>query len=79
MALSILLDTEQIVSQFPHGLLSHCLAINILAGSSWVARYSEEIRAVIHGSEEEYQNAVERLADVKRHQNIFLLKRATVR
>nr|XP_040059120.1 NFX1-type zinc finger-containing protein 1 isoform X2 [Gasterosteus aculeatus aculeatus] len=45
---------------------------------SWVARYSEEIRAVIHGSEEEYQNAVERLADVKRHQNIFLLKRATV-
>ncbi|KAM8916847.1 NFX1-type zinc finger-containing protein 1 isoform 1-T2 [Spinachia spinachia] len=45
---------------------------------SWVARYREHIRTEIHDVEEEYQNAVDRLADVKRHQNICLLKAATV-
>ncbi|KAL6112273.1 znfx1 [Pungitius sinensis] len=45
---------------------------------SWVARYREEIRNKIQGSEEEYQNAVDRLADVKRHENICLLKGAKV-
>ncbi|KAM6946973.1 NFX1-type zinc finger-containing protein 1 isoform 1-T1 [Lycodopsis pacificus] len=44
----------------------------------WVARYRVELRTKIQQSEEDYQNAVDRLADVKLHQNLCLLKKATV-
>ncbi|XP_030275595.1 NFX1-type zinc finger-containing protein 1 isoform X4 [Sparus aurata] len=44
----------------------------------WVARYRVELSDKILESEEEYQNAVDRLADVKRHQSQFLLQEATV-
>ncbi|XP_032369209.1 NFX1-type zinc finger-containing protein 1 isoform X2 [Etheostoma spectabile] len=44
----------------------------------WVARYRLELCAKILKSEEGYQNAVDRLADVKRAENLCLLKEATV-
>ncbi|XP_068568539.1 NFX1-type zinc finger-containing protein 1 [Cebidichthys violaceus] len=44
----------------------------------WVARYRVELCTIIQQSEEDYQNAVDRLADVKCHQNLCLLKKATV-
>ncbi|XP_034726304.1 NFX1-type zinc finger-containing protein 1 isoform X2 [Etheostoma cragini] len=44
----------------------------------WVARYRLELCAKILKSEEGYQNAVDRLADVKRAENLCLLKKATV-
>lgn len=44
-----------------------------------MARYRVELSDKILESEEEYQNAVDRLADVKRHQSQFLLQEATVR
>lgn len=44
-----------------------------------MARYRLDLSNKILESEEEYQNAVDRLADVKRHQSLFLLKEATVR
>lgn len=44
-----------------------------------MARYRVELSDKILESEEAYQNTVERLADVKRHQSLFLLKEATVR
>lgn len=43
-----------------------------------MARYRVELSDKILESEEEYQNAVDRLADVKRHQSQFLLQEATV-
>ncbi|CAK6952727.1 NFX1-type zinc finger-containing protein 1 [Scomber scombrus] len=44
----------------------------------WVARYRVELRTRALESEQAYQNAVDRLADVKRHQQLCLLKEATV-
>ncbi|XP_039653022.1 NFX1-type zinc finger-containing protein 1 isoform X2 [Perca fluviatilis] len=44
----------------------------------WVARYRLELCARILETEEDYQNAVDRLADVKREENFCLLKEATV-
>ncbi|XP_023137605.3 NFX1-type zinc finger-containing protein 1 [Amphiprion ocellaris] len=44
----------------------------------WVSRYRVELRTKALTSEQEYQNAVDRLADVKRHENLCLLKEATV-
>uniref|UniRef100_A0A3B4G171 Zinc finger NFX1-type containing 1 n=1 Tax=Pundamilia nyererei TaxID=303518 RepID=A0A3B4G171_9CICH len=44
----------------------------------WVARYRTELREKALLSEQAYQNAVDRLADVKRHESLCLLKKATV-
>ncbi|XP_068451312.1 NFX1-type zinc finger-containing protein 1 [Clinocottus analis] len=44
----------------------------------WVARYRVELRTIIQQSEEAYQNAVDRMADVKRHEHLCLLSKATV-
>ncbi|XP_069003772.1 NFX1-type zinc finger-containing protein 1 [Embiotoca jacksoni] len=44
----------------------------------WVARYRVELRTRALESEQAYQNAVDRLADVKRHESLCLLKKATV-
>ncbi|XP_073324275.1 NFX1-type zinc finger-containing protein 1 [Pagrus major] len=44
----------------------------------WVARYRAKLTDKILESEEAYQNAVDRLADVKRHESLCLLKEATV-
>ncbi|XP_039863592.1 NFX1-type zinc finger-containing protein 1 [Simochromis diagramma] len=44
----------------------------------WVARYRTELREKALLSEQAYQNAVDRLADVKRHESLCLLKTATV-
>ncbi|XP_072308697.1 NFX1-type zinc finger-containing protein 1-like [Eucyclogobius newberryi] len=44
----------------------------------WVKHYKAELRTKSFHLEEEYQNAVDRLADVKRQQNLCLLKEATV-
>ncbi|TKS70677.1 Zinc finger-containing protein 1 [Collichthys lucidus] len=44
----------------------------------WVARYRTELRARVLEFEQAYQNAADRLADVKRHESLFLLKEATV-
>ncbi|TNN78713.1 NFX1-type zinc finger-containing protein 1 [Liparis tanakae] len=44
----------------------------------WVARYRVKLRTIIQQSEEAYQNAVDRLADIKRHENLCLLSKATV-
>uniref|UniRef100_A0A8C2WIA0 Zinc finger NFX1-type containing 1 n=1 Tax=Cyclopterus lumpus TaxID=8103 RepID=A0A8C2WIA0_CYCLU len=44
----------------------------------WVERYRVTLRTIIHESEEAYQNAVDRLADIKRHENTYLLTKATV-
>ncbi|XP_051269576.1 NFX1-type zinc finger-containing protein 1 [Dicentrarchus labrax] len=44
----------------------------------WVARYRAELCAKVFESEQAYQNTVDRLADVKRHENLCLLKEATV-
>lgn len=43
-----------------------------------MARYRAELGTRVLESEQAYQNAVDRLADVKRHENLFLLKEATV-
>uniref|UniRef100_A0A3Q4GFY5 Zinc finger, NFX1-type containing 1 n=1 Tax=Neolamprologus brichardi TaxID=32507 RepID=A0A3Q4GFY5_NEOBR len=44
----------------------------------WVSRYRTELREKALLSEQAYQNAVDRLADVKRHESLCLLKKATV-
>ncbi|KAK2915291.1 NFX1-type zinc finger-containing protein 1 [Channa argus] len=44
----------------------------------WVARYRVDLRTRVLGSEQAYQNAVDRLADVKRRESLCLLKNATV-
>nr|XP_004547697.2 NFX1-type zinc finger-containing protein 1 [Maylandia zebra] len=44
----------------------------------WVARYRTELREKALLSEQAYQNAVDRLADVKRHESLCLLNKATV-
>ncbi|KAM9361314.1 NFX1-type zinc finger-containing protein 1 [Symphorus nematophorus] len=44
----------------------------------WVARYREELCTRVLESEQAYQSAADRLADVKRHENLCLLKEATV-
>ncbi|XP_074497910.1 NFX1-type zinc finger-containing protein 1 isoform X1 [Sebastes fasciatus] len=44
----------------------------------WVARYRAELCAKVLESEQAYQDTVDRLADVKRHENLCLLKDATV-
>ncbi|KAM7422964.1 hypothetical protein PAMA_010818 [Pampus argenteus] len=44
----------------------------------WVSRYRIELRTRALESEQAYQNAVDRLADVKRHESLCLLKEATV-
>ncbi|XP_072237874.1 NFX1-type zinc finger-containing protein 1 isoform X2 [Leuresthes tenuis] len=44
----------------------------------WVTRYRVELRTKALVSEQAYQNAVDRLADVKRRENLQILKRATV-
>ncbi|XP_049446635.1 NFX1-type zinc finger-containing protein 1 isoform X2 [Epinephelus fuscoguttatus] len=44
----------------------------------WVARYRAELCTKVLESEQAYQNAVDRLADVKRHEDLCLLKKATV-
>lgn len=43
-----------------------------------MARYRTELREKALLSEQAYQNAVDRLADVKRHESLCLLKTATV-
>ncbi|KAM9759617.1 NFX1-type zinc finger-containing protein 1 isoform 1-T2 [Menidia menidia] len=44
----------------------------------WVTRYRVELRTKALVSEQAYQNAVDRLSDVKRRENLQILKRATV-
>ncbi|XP_047203702.1 NFX1-type zinc finger-containing protein 1 isoform X1 [Girardinichthys multiradiatus] len=44
----------------------------------WVTRYRIELRTKALESEQAYQNAVDRLADVKRQENLHILKKATV-
>ncbi|XP_017264129.2 NFX1-type zinc finger-containing protein 1 isoform X2 [Kryptolebias marmoratus] len=44
----------------------------------WVTRYRIELRTKALESEQAYQNAVDRLADVKRKENLHVLKKATV-
>uniref|UniRef100_UPI0037E7DECA NFX1-type zinc finger-containing protein 1 n=1 Tax=Semicossyphus pulcher TaxID=241346 RepID=UPI0037E7DECA len=44
----------------------------------WVARYRLKLSQQILGSEQAYQNTVDRLAEVKRHESLCVLKRATV-
>ncbi|XP_070815806.1 NFX1-type zinc finger-containing protein 1 [Chaetodon trifascialis] len=44
----------------------------------WVARYREELCTRVLESEQAYQNAVDRLADVKRRESLCLLKKATI-
>ncbi|XP_041800203.1 NFX1-type zinc finger-containing protein 1 isoform X2 [Chelmon rostratus] len=44
----------------------------------WVARYRVELCTRVLESEQAYQNAVDRLADVKRRESLCLLKEATV-
>ncbi|KAI3369880.1 hypothetical protein L3Q82_024689 [Scortum barcoo] len=44
----------------------------------WVARYRAELGTRVLESEQAYQNAVDRLADIKRHENLLLLQEATV-
>ncbi|KAG7494034.1 NFX1-type zinc finger-containing protein 1 [Solea senegalensis] len=44
----------------------------------WVARYRKDLNTKAVGTEEAYQNAVERLAEVRQHEDLFLLKKATV-
>ncbi|XP_071379095.1 NFX1-type zinc finger-containing protein 1 [Centroberyx affinis] len=44
----------------------------------WVARYRAELRTKALESEQAYQNAVDRLADVRRHESLCLLKEAKV-
>ncbi|KAM4740439.1 NFX1-type zinc finger-containing protein 1 isoform 2-T2 [Anableps anableps] len=44
----------------------------------WVTRYRIELRTKALEFEEAYQNAVDRLADVKRQENLHVLKKATV-
>uniref|UniRef100_A0A3B4AZB3 RZ-type domain-containing protein n=1 Tax=Periophthalmus magnuspinnatus TaxID=409849 RepID=A0A3B4AZB3_9GOBI len=44
----------------------------------WMNRYRAELRTKAFHLEEVYQNAVERLADVKRQQDLCILKEATV-
>ncbi|XP_015239630.1 PREDICTED: NFX1-type zinc finger-containing protein 1 [Cyprinodon variegatus] len=44
----------------------------------WVTRYRIELRTKALESEQAYQNAVDRLADVKRQENLHVLKKATV-
>ncbi|XP_008287693.1 NFX1-type zinc finger-containing protein 1 isoform X2 [Stegastes partitus] len=44
----------------------------------WVSRYRVELNTRALTSEQAYQNAVDRLADVKRHENLCLLRDATV-
>ncbi|MEQ2212320.1 hypothetical protein XENOCAPTIV_029242, partial [Xenoophorus captivus] len=43
----------------------------------WVTRYRIELRTKALESEQAYQNAVDRLADVKRQENLHILKKAT--
>ncbi|XP_033939060.1 NFX1-type zinc finger-containing protein 1 isoform X2 [Pseudochaenichthys georgianus] len=44
----------------------------------WMARYRVELSTRALRSEQAYQNAVDRLADIKREENVHLLKGATV-
>uniref|UniRef100_A0A673AYI1 NFX1-type zinc finger-containing protein 1-like n=1 Tax=Sphaeramia orbicularis TaxID=375764 RepID=A0A673AYI1_9TELE len=44
----------------------------------WVARYRLDLRTKAMKSEQDYQITADRLAEVKRHQNLCLLKEATV-
>uniref|UniRef100_A0A8D3C3X8 Zinc finger, NFX1-type containing 1 n=1 Tax=Scophthalmus maximus TaxID=52904 RepID=A0A8D3C3X8_SCOMX len=44
----------------------------------WVARFRSELRTSALKSEEAYQNAVERLADVRRHESLCILRKAKV-
>ncbi|XP_070700533.1 NFX1-type zinc finger-containing protein 1 [Pempheris klunzingeri] len=44
----------------------------------WVARYRAELCTKVLETEQAYQNAVDRLADVKRHESLSLLQDATV-
>lgn len=44
----------------------------------WVMRYRIELRTKALETEQAYQNAVDRLADVKRQENLHVLKKATV-
>ncbi|XP_070758638.1 NFX1-type zinc finger-containing protein 1 isoform X2 [Enoplosus armatus] len=44
----------------------------------WVSRYRLQLCTRVQKSEQAYQNAVDRLADIKRQENLCLLKEATV-
>ncbi|XP_034531554.1 NFX1-type zinc finger-containing protein 1 isoform X2 [Notolabrus celidotus] len=44
----------------------------------WVARYREELSLRVQQCEQDYQNAVDRLAEVKRHESLLVLKNAKV-
>uniref|UniRef100_A0A665VRZ3 Zinc finger, NFX1-type containing 1 n=1 Tax=Echeneis naucrates TaxID=173247 RepID=A0A665VRZ3_ECHNA len=44
----------------------------------WISQYRMELRNRVLQSEEAYQNAVDRLADVKQQEKLCLLKKATV-
>ncbi|CAJ1050338.1 NFX1-type zinc finger-containing protein 1 isoform X2 [Xyrichtys novacula] len=44
----------------------------------WVARYKEELCDQVLECEEAYQNAADRLAELKRHSDLCVLRRATV-
>ncbi|XP_007548089.1 NFX1-type zinc finger-containing protein 1 isoform X1 [Poecilia formosa] len=44
----------------------------------WVSRYRIEVRTKALESEEAYQNSVDRMADVKRQENLHVLREATV-
>jgi len=44
----------------------------------WMARYRVALSTRALRSEQAYQNAVDRLADIKREENVHLLKGATV-
>lgn len=46
--------------------------------SLWVTRCRAEAHTKIVELEQEYQNTVERLADVKRHEDLVLLSKAKV-
>lgn len=46
--------------------------------SLWVTRCRAKARTTIFELEQEYQNMVDRLADVKRHEDLFLLRKAKV-
>lgn len=47
--------------------------------SLWVRRYRAEAAAVVEGSREAYQNNVDRMAEIKRNENLCLLQEAKVK
>ncbi|XP_069390104.1 NFX1-type zinc finger-containing protein 1 isoform X2 [Paralichthys olivaceus] len=44
----------------------------------WLERYRLELRSTLLAAEQAYQNTVERLADVKQHESLCILKKAKV-